>query len=175
MSLLRKAELTDFPTYKQLFEDKNEDIGYQWLYYNYLSDDIRREPTEEEEAEFKRVWGDLSEFTKYFENYTIEKFERDLEIGQIYMIQRDDKILGYISMYYHEKGRYKIAEWAMYNPKDDETKREIIEELKRLKLPRLREYHICVIDDNVIKFLLSNGFVQNSPKVTSFYKLEVKK
>ena len=156
MSLLRKAELTDFPTYKQLFEDKNEDTGYQWLYYNYLSDDIRREPTEEED-------------------YTIEKFERDLEIGQIYMIQRDDKILGYISMYYHEKGRYKIAEWAMYNPKDDETKREIIEELKRLKLPRLREYHICVIDDNVIKFLLSNGFVQNSPKVTSFYKLEVKK
>ena len=156
MSLLRKAELTDFPTYKQLFEDKNEDTGYQWLYYNYLSDDIRREPTEEED-------------------YTIEKFERDLEIGQIYMIQRDDKILGYISMYYHEKGRYKIAEWAMYNPKDDETKREIIEELKRLKLPRLREYHICVLDDNVIKFLLSNGFVQNSPKVTSFYKLEVKK
>ena len=157
--ILRKAELKDFKVYKKLFEDENG--LFQWLYINRTKQQLEDIYCEE----------DFSDIIEYYKKYSIERFEKDLETLYIFMIEKNDQVIGYISMFYCGKGNYKIAEWAMLNPDDNETKKAVIEKLVNFKLPRLRSFTICTPYDKIAKFLLSNGFVDSSG---SFYKLEVK-
>ena len=165
MIILRKAELADFEIYKQLYED----MDYQWLYYDKTKQDI----SEEEANEIvENTIGDLSEFADFFKNYKLEKFEKDLESGCVFMIEEDSEILGYISMFYYPKNKYKIADWGMFEPDNDEKKKEVLEALAKLKLPRLRMFTICTVSKSTVQFLLENGFEEHC--CSSFYKLVVK-
>lgn len=168
MIFLREAEITDFKTYKQLYESDDNEVYYQWLY-----DDKTRPDISEEEAEeiFKKTFGDFSEFEELFKNYSLERFEKDLKTCCIYMIEEDSKILGYIRLIYNYKNKYKIADWGMFDPDNDEKKKEVLKALKKLKLPRLRMFTISTFSKSTVKFLLENGFEEYG---VSFYKLVVK-
>ena len=156
--ILRKAELKDFEVYKKMFEDK-EGL-FHWIYYDE-SDSNMEEYNQE----------DFSDILKEYENYTLEEFEKNLKIDYIFMIEEYRQIVGYLRFFNTgTKGDYKIAEWAMINPNDDENKRTVIEWLLKTKLPRLRSFSICTPFERVGNFLLSNGFIQES---AYFYKLKV--
>ena len=170
--ILRKAELRDYESYKKLFEDDNDDIYYQWLYVDTTPKDISEE---EAEAFMQKYFGDLSEFTKYFRNYTIERYKEEIakSYNFIYMIEEGDEILGYISMHLCSKGVYKIAEWAMFDAENLELRNRAWELLLKLKLPRLQGFEICTCSTSTENWLISKGF--ESSKLKSFYRFMVKK
>lgn len=159
--VLRKAKLEDFEIFKRLYED--EENLYQFIYTC-------------SEREDSTIVTDCSYFSdksidELHSNYTIEQFHKDLESSSLlYMIEDSSEIIGYVSMFYCSAGKYKIAEWAMLNPEDDQKKVEVLNCLKKLKLPRLRSFSICTCNDEVVKFLLSNGFNSSS---RTYYNLEI--
>lgn len=159
--ILRKAKLEDFEIFKRLYED--EENLYQFLYINSNK--------EEATIVIENQWTFDDSIFELYSNYTIERFQKALKSSTLfYMIEDASEILGYISLFYSSSGNYKIAEWAMFNPKDDSKKVEVLNCLKKLKLPRLRNFSICTVNDDVVKFLLSNGFYSSC---CSFYRLEI--
>lgn len=178
MLKLRKVEAVetkDFETFKKFFEDSNEDVSYHWLCYDFNYSEKRTEPTEEEKIRIEKEWGNIQELIdKEFKNYTIERYRKDIETSFIFMIERESEILGYVNMYYYTKGQYKICDWAMVDPRDEDTKKEVVAKLMELKLPRLREYSICgAIHLSVILSLWDLGFRPSGSMRTGFWKLEV--
>ena len=173
MLKLRKAVETDFETFKTFFENKNENEDYHWLYYDFNYSTKREEPTEKEKME----WKDVNKLIdKELKNYTLQRFMHDIKSNYIYMIARDSECVGYIDMYYYTKWRYKICDWAILYPKDEELKREVAEELLKLKLPRLKEYDVCAgLYVSVILSLWDIGFRPTGSMRTGFWKLEVPK
>ena len=166
MVILRRAVATDFETFKTFFNNKNENTYYHWLYYDFNYSTKREEPTEKEKME----WKDVNEL----KNYTFEKFTHDIKSYFIFMIERDSECVGYIYMYYYTKGRYKICDWAIIDPKDEQLKKEVADELLKLKLPRLREYDVCAgLYVSVILSLWDMGFRPTGSMRTGFWKLEV--
>lgn len=159
--ILRKAKLNDFEVFKKLYEDK-EDL-YHWIYMGPLVKFTPKASTRRYELVF-----DKSDFD-YFKNYTIENFKKDLNSNLIYMIEDSSEIIGYISMFYCCDGKYKITEWAMFNPDDEDKKIEVLNCLKKLKLPRLKMFFINTLSENPIKFFLANGF--SYPRK---YEIEIK-
>ena len=160
--ILREAKLDDFEIFKSLYED--EDNTYQILYISSKKEDSANTT-------------DYSNFldesiAELYSNYTIERFEKDLESSLLlYMIEDSSEIIGYISMFYCGHNKYKIAELAMFNPADDSKKVEVLNCLKKLKLPRLRKLSICTVNDEVVNFLTSNGFY--STGTASLYRLDI--
>lgn len=163
--VLRKAKLEDFEIFKQLYEDK-ENL-YQFLYNSSKKEDTTIDTTIVSEFQ----WIIDESIIELYNNYTIDRFKKDLESSTLlYIIEDSSKIIGYVSMFYCSAGKYKIAEWAMLNPDDEQKKVEVLDCLKKLKLPRLRKFSICTVNDDVVKFLLMNGF---SSSCCTFYELEI--
>lgn len=174
MVKLRKAEITDFETFKRFFEDREG--KYQWLYEDPEIE--KKEVTEEEKEEFRREWGDLlDQISEEYENYSIEKFEKLLSMRDSYLFmivkkinRNEEKILGYIHFFFcGSRGRYKIAEWAV-EPYDETIKDESLEKLLKIKTPKVHEYSICTIEPKVELYLLSKGFRYTGG---GFYKLQL--
>ena len=163
--ILRKARLDDFEIFKKLYED--EEGLYQFLYICSKKEDcISCTPEPDCSYFFDESISEL------FSNYTLERFQKDLESSSLlYMIEDSSEIIGYVSMFYCSAGKYKIAEWAMLNPDDEDKKAKVVDCLKKLKLPRLRKFSICTISDEVTQFLLTNGFYSSG--TCSFYSLDV--
>lgn len=157
--ILRKAKLEDFEVFKQLYEDK-EGL-YQFLYNNSIENYCT---TSSYGYEFD------DSILEMYHNYSINQFEKDLNSSILYMIEDENQILGYISLFYCDYRKYSIAEWAMFNPGDECKKVEVLNNLKKLKLPKLRKFSICTINKEVEKFLLSNGF---SSLPGCFFELEI--
>ena len=174
MIILRKAELKDFDTYKILYEDNEE--TYQWL---YIDETIKEKHLTENEKKaimekMKQEFGNFSEYQQEFKNYTLEKFQKSLlkDYNFIYMIENDCKVVGYVKIVHQFGGEYRIEEWAMLNPKDDEIKEEVLGEILKLRLPKLRIFLISTLSKSVGQWLLSKGF---KCSCITFYKLEIKK
>lgn len=157
--ILRKAKLEDFEIFKQLYEDK-ENL-YQFLYINSQNKNHSNELNQTFSID-----ENLIEF-----NYNFKQFKEDLNSSLLlYMIEDSKDVIGYISIFYCYNGKYKIAEWSMFNPNDENKKIEVIKCLKELKLPRLKRFSICTVSDEVVRFLLENNFYNSS---CSFYCLEI--
>ena len=147
--ILRRAKLEDFEIFKRLREDK-ENL-YQFLYINSNK--------EESTTVSENQWIFDDSIFESYNNYTIEQFQKELESSTLlYMIQDSSEVIGYISLFYCSNNKYKIAEWAMFNPEDDNKKMEVLNCLRKLKLPRLRSFSICTINNDVAMFLIKNGF-----------------
>ena len=159
MIQLRNATLSDFDVVKIFFEDK--ELKYQWLYTHskFKNDDTSTEVID---------WG----IENPFDNYTLDDFSRDLEKEFIFMIENDDTLIGYISMFACDKKRYKINSWALLPDVTNNQKEIIISLLHQLKLPHLKYFVITAFLDEVTTFLMKNGFEQH---FGGFYYLEVKK
>lgn len=146
--ILRKAKLDDFEVFKKLYED--EKGLYQFLYF---TEHIPKPSN----VKLPSLFFDKSILNLY-KNYTIERFEKDLgSCTSYYMIEDDNtEIIGYISIFYSTQGKYRIAEWAMFNSDDDAKKVEILNCLKKLKLPRLKKFSICTSNKFVLIDILHN-------------------
>lgn len=149
--MLRKAEKKDFGVYKELYLD--EEFKYQWMYYTPGTVDLDETETVSEDDIF-------SDFINEFRNYNLEKFEADLKNCQIFMIENDGKILGFIQTFYCGRGSYKLCYWGMFHD-DPSVKRVVINELKT-KLPRLKRIFVCTGHEPARKFFTSVGFVPTS-------------
>lgn len=157
--VLRKAKLEDFEVYKKLYEDTEG--SFQFLYFPNKNNTV---------SESINFFVDES-IMELYTNYTLDKFQKDLNSSLIiFMIEDNDKILGYVSLFYCGNYTYKIAEWAMLNPNNNEKKKLILQLLKKSTLPRLRKFSICTVNNNTIEFLMSNGFKNSS---STFYYLEI--
>ena len=79
MGLLRKADLTDFDSFKRIYDD-GDNKGYQWLYWDFKPLYEPRDPTEKEKAEFELEFGDilkqLEEEKKRRARYYLRDFDR---------------------------------------------------------------------------------------------------
>ena len=93
MVQLRKANVKDFQVYKKLYEDR--EFWYQWLYYYPI---IKADESKESDLE---EWG-LEDIIEEYQNYTEEKFSRDLKTSRIFMIEKSGKILGSIRTFFVE-------------------------------------------------------------------------
>ncbi|MCI9063117.1 MAG: hypothetical protein HFJ17_00685 [Clostridia bacterium] len=157
--VLRKAKLEDFEIFKKLYEDK-EGL-YQFLYLSKC-----------ENPPLDPKWEYDDSILETFNNYTIDQFKTDIEDNTLflYIIEDNSKILGYISLFYCNNFTYKIAEWAMFHPRNNSKRAEVLDNLRKLKLPNLRRLSICTINNSVGKFLISYGF---SPSSYSFYNLKI--
>ncbi len=159
---LRKAELKDFETIKTLYEDKTEEQSYQWLYDDTSVDDSKDvKMTEEEFRDFFEKY--IGEYSAFLEElvYTMEKYQKDLNYSDTYIFKIQDhegKILGYICIRKQYKKVYKIAEWALFNPKDEQLKTDVFEQLKKLKTPQMEILKVDTPSKSTAQWLLSNGF-----------------
>ena len=97
MVQLRKANVKDFQVYKKLYEDR--EFWYQWLYYYPI---IKAD--ESKESDFEE-WG-LEDIIEEYQNYTEEKFRKDLKTSRIFMIEKGGKILGSVRTFYCGNGTY---------------------------------------------------------------------
>lgn len=152
---LRKAELSDYETLKKFYEDTD---SYHWIY-----EDTTKVYDENSEASLKakKEFELELKFCKEQERLTFELFEEKLseDYIYIYMIEDDDKkIKGYILLYDSCGGKYRISDWAILDPEDEKLKLETLEEIKKLKLYRLKEFTICTGSISTDKWLMENGF-----------------
>lgn len=172
--ILRKARLDDFETYNILHrDDVAEGKGYHWIYF--FNECESTNDNEEPKMTAEEYFGE--EFLKILDeeyyNYNIERFEKDLQIDVILMAENDNsEIVGYFRLFPYGNGKYKIAEWAIFNPDDDQIKLEMLRLLLKTKLPRLRMFSICVINEEAKTFLIANGFI---PVGGGFFSYEVVK
>ena len=160
--ILREARLDDFEVFKRLYED-TENL-YQILYICKKENNCTS-PTD------KTNDFDEESISKTWRNYTLEQFEKDIKSSFIYMIEDYTEIHGYISIFYCGSGKYKIAEWAMFNPDNTDKKIEVLNCLKTLTLPRIEKFSISTINDEIALLLISNGFY--SSDTLSFYNLDI--
>lgn len=169
--ILRKAKLDDFEAYRELYQDESDGEGYQWIYFSNRDKD----EVVDEESEKKAInyFGEelLEMLEEEYHNYSLERFEKDLETDVILIAEKDSKVVGYIRMFPYGNGIYKIAEWAMYAPDDEETKISMLRLLLKAKLPRVRKFSICTPNKKAQAFLVANGFV--SKGASSFLSYEV--
>ena len=160
MVQLRKANVKDFQVYKKLYEDR--EFWYQWLYYYPI---IKADESKESDLE---EWG-LEDIIEEYQNYTEEKFSRDLKTSRIFMIEKSGKILGSIRTFYCGNGTYKISDWGMFE-NDPLAKQDVIQELKT-KLPRLKKLSVCTSHEPARNFLIcTTNFVDTG---RLFLELEV--
>lgn len=145
--MLRKANLKDYQIYRQLYEDT--EFRYQWLYYT---------PVIFTEGKKKESFS--MDIAEVYQNYTIQKFEKDLKKFRIFMIEKDGKALGSIQIFFRGKGTYEIKEWGMFED-DISIKKEVIEDIKR-KFPKLKKIQVCTINDRAKDFFISVGFTMVS-------------
>jgi len=164
MSLLRRADLKkDFPIFKELYED--EEFKYQWLYYYPLI-----KSPEADCSELKSFWfEDTDDFIEEYRNYTEERFERDLQLSKIFMIEDGGETVGYVQMFFCGNGVYKLAEWAMF-PTSYNLKVRVLNEIKALKLSRYKALEICLLHEPARNFFIQNGFEITS--IAGFLKWE---
>lgn len=150
MSLLRRADLNDFPSFKKLYED--EEFKYQWLYYYPLI------KSPEADSKVDDFWfEDTDDFIEEYRNYTEERFERDLRSSKIFMIEDGGETVGYVQMVFCGNGAYKLAEWAMV-PTEYNLKVRVLDEIKALKLSRCKRLEVCLLHEPAREFFLKNGF-----------------
>ena len=169
MVKLRKAEFSDFEEYKEMHE--NNDLHFLYNSATVLT------PEEEEEADraCKLFFGE--EFLKELEEFikcTPEKFRASLESEVIYIAENEGKVVGYIGMFYCGNGRYKIADWALKDPEDDELKVQMFQELLKAKVPRCKKFVVTLLNSKAIKLVGSLGF-KESRSGTAFFEFEIQK
>ena len=160
--ILRKAELKDFEVYRELYEDK--EFRYQWMYYHpiYKDPDMHQILKLESDS-----FEDLREIMEEYQNYTLKRFEEDTKNHQIFMIENDGKILGYVKTFSCGNGRYKLDEWAMFENNFD-VKIRVIQELRKV-LPRLKSLEVFITHKPAIDFFILAGFISLP---TGFLELE---
>lgn len=166
---LRKAELSDYETLKKFYEDTD---SYHWIYDDTTKD---YKESSEENSNAKKEFEFELEFYKEQTILTFERFEEKLseDYIYIYMIEDDNKkIQGYLLLYDSCGGKYRISDWAILDPEDEKLKLETLEEIKKLKLYRLKEFTICTGSISTDKWLMENGF-ESTGGIT--LRLQVKK
>lgn len=157
---LRNAELRDFKYIKPLYEDK--DALYHWIFgsdYNETDDYVETKVEEE--------FGTIDEYS----NYTLEEFEKHL--SSILLYEENEEILGYFMVHKYSNGEYRIAEWAIKNPNDEILKQKMLEELLKIKFPRLQKFSVVPTNKNARKLFKKNGFEtkENKTSYSFMYKI----
>lgn len=152
---MRRARLSDFETYKILFEDKGEE-SYHWLYSEKKEKkNITLTDREKEDLEV------LKEITSQeYDTYTVERFKEDLNLYMICVIENNRGIQGYVKIFASPiKGRVIISEWAMF--KDTfAAKKEVFEKLIEFNPFNFKEISIIAVTSSAAKTLEKLGFTR---------------
>lgn len=172
--ILRKARLGDFDVFKTLYLDEDDGKGYHWIYFG--NKHAENSDNEQTKMTVEEYFG--KEFLKILDeelhSYSIETFKEDLKNEKILIAENDEsEIIGYIRMFPCGNNTYKIAEWAMFDPDNKATRLQMLRELLKIRIPRLRKFSISVINDEAKALLQANGFVQSG--ATGFFTYEVVK
>jgi hypothetical protein len=152
MIKMRSAIVEDYEVYKDLWTN----IQYQWIYNN-------EDEPEESGDQMYICQEDLDYIDSYYNNFSLDNFKSELKNMKIYMIIKDDSIIGFISLMSCGKGRYKIVDFPLYKKDLDDIK-DVFHILRRTH-PDWIFIATTFYPDNV----LSLGFKQD--KIKSFYTL----
>ena len=152
MIKLRKLKSEDYPLFRDLYFEENGD--YQWIYFD---DECKTKAIENDDEcfnEFYDIW------EKEHNNYNKEVFEEQVadKYYLYYGAEKDSKIIGYLKIFHNQNGIYKIAEWAMLNPNDEEAIAEIFDEMFKLKLPKLKGFWAEISSQKAADIFKKNGF-----------------
>lgn len=143
--ILRQAESENYEIIKKLYEDKEG--TYQWLW----GSGSEEETDNVEEPLFI---------------YTREQFEKERfsKRDKLYLMWRENEVLGYLHLAEYVKGEYRMLEWGMFQPEDEMAKEETLKELENKKF--LRTIVICTPSQEVSDWLKVHSFT----KCGSFFK-----
>ena len=152
---LRYANLDDFETYKELYRDEKD--KYQWIWK--ATKKSNQEVEFDEFDEYAQTEKGKKEIEDLFSNYTKIQFKKDMKKFHIFVIEKDEKVIGYISLWRsHHDGIYSVHEWAMYNPRNKAVREEILKKLLEVELESCRGFQIFTGNKQAQELLLANNF-----------------
>lgn len=154
MIKLRRATLNDYKVYSDLWTN----IDYHWM-YNIAEDEPSGQTVQ-------ICQEDLNYITSYYNHLSLDQFKEDMTNFKVYIILKDDSIIGFVSLMSCGHDRYKIVDFPLYDFNKDDIS-EVVQELRQLY--KKSGLFMTVLDTSIIGFILSLGFKES--KTNNFYAL----
>lgn len=152
---LRKAELKDFAQYSALYCNSS----YQVLYSSDTPEDLDNNEIAEKERDFIiNILGiDMEFIDSKYENFSNEEFKKQLINKKIFLLEDNDQIIGYVSLFLMKRRTYRIDELAMLFPCNILALKEIIADLN-VMIPDAKEISVLPSNKMVKQMLDTLGF-----------------
>lgn len=133
--VLRKVEPGDYEAIKTLCEDK--ETLYQWLWHqSELETSKNQKVFIEDEISF---------------SYTDSDFAKDLSsddrFDKVYVMEKERQLIGYVRIICYKRGVYRISEWGMFDPSDENSKLETFCKLKK----RYKHLHVPTTNPSAVR------------------------